>query len=230
MSTIDLPCLLNNLPITTLTGVGPIVQQKLTQLNIKNIIDLLFHLPLRYQNKSKIYNIANADINQEILVRGHIINVYQTKTKTQKSQYTCTIKDHTGILNLIFFNLTSFQRNTLKKNSYIHAFGEIKQWGLHYSMMHPEFTASSPSSETVGPSQSAGNAVRMNVRGPLPNLSAVDLDLAVAGMVELHDVAVTQHRGVLRRVIELLDDIRRHLLLSKNRSPMRTRVFLETFL
>ena len=48
-------------PVNTLTGVGDKVQSKLNSLNIYTIGDLLFHLPLRYENHTK-YLMRNQQI------------------------------------------------------------------------------------------------------------------------------------------------------------------------
>ena len=50
--------LLNAVPLTTLTGVGAAISDKLGKLGIHNLQDLLFHLPIRYEDRTRITPIA----------------------------------------------------------------------------------------------------------------------------------------------------------------------------
>lgn len=41
-------------PVTSLKGVGEALAQKLARLRLESVADLLFHLPLRYQDRTRI--------------------------------------------------------------------------------------------------------------------------------------------------------------------------------
>ena len=43
-----------HLPVDSLAGVGPRVATQLARLSIESIGDLLWHLPLRYENRGQI--------------------------------------------------------------------------------------------------------------------------------------------------------------------------------
>ena len=51
---------LESLPLTRLKGVGPSLERKFSRLGIRNIEDLLFHLPLRYEDRTHITAIRHA--------------------------------------------------------------------------------------------------------------------------------------------------------------------------
>ena len=46
--------LLDGVPLTALSGVGAAVSAKLSRIGINNVQDLLFHLPLRYEDRTRI--------------------------------------------------------------------------------------------------------------------------------------------------------------------------------
>lgn len=53
------PRFLDAVPLTTLSGVGAAVAEKLSRLGIYNLQDLLFHLPSRYEDRTRITPISD---------------------------------------------------------------------------------------------------------------------------------------------------------------------------
>ena len=54
-------------------GVGPKIETQLNSLNIFTIEDLIFHLPIRYENKTQLNEIKDLDQNQNAHVEGEIV-------------------------------------------------------------------------------------------------------------------------------------------------------------
>lgn len=50
--------MLSAVPLTSLSGVGAKVAEKLAKVGLHSVQDLLFHLPLRYEDRTRIYPIA----------------------------------------------------------------------------------------------------------------------------------------------------------------------------
>ena len=61
-------------PITQLHGVGPQLAQTLAKLGLHRPIDLLLHLPFRYQDRSQVRPIAGLNVGDEALISGQIIS------------------------------------------------------------------------------------------------------------------------------------------------------------
>ena len=55
-------------PLTNLKGVGPKTSSALSNMGIESIIDSVFHLPSRYEDRTTITSIGNARINQSVIL------------------------------------------------------------------------------------------------------------------------------------------------------------------
>nr|WP_308873009.1 ATP-dependent DNA helicase RecG [Thiothrix subterranea] len=123
-------------PVTALRGVGDAVAEKLVRLGILRVADLLFHLPLRYQDRTRIYPIASLKVGQEVLVEGEI--EYAEVVQRGRTMLLCYLNDGSGTLILRFFHFTSAQKYSLRKGVLLRCFGEVRQSGMKLEMAHPE--------------------------------------------------------------------------------------------
>lgn len=124
--------------VMALKGVGEKVAQKLEKLGIEQIQDLLFHLPLRYQDRTRLVPMGSLRLQQEVLVEG-IITVSQIKFGRRRS-LLCHIEDGTGSLVLRFFHFSNTQLNQLAKGTRVRCFGEIRNGPSSFEIVHPEYT------------------------------------------------------------------------------------------
>ena len=121
----------------TLTGVGPSLSNKLAKCKINTILDLIFHLPFRYQNRTKITAIKNLSPNIWSVISGTVCKV-EVKTG-KRMMLDCYVEDSTGIIKLRFFNFHRNQVAILKTSPLIRAFGEVKLFANQFEMVHPEY-------------------------------------------------------------------------------------------
>jgi ATP-dependent DNA helicase RecG len=131
-----MPSLLQQ-PVSTLKGVGPKMQEKLQKLNIEFVKDLLFHLPTRYQDRTRIYPLNEIRVGQNILVEGEITGcevIFRSRR-----MLLCHINDGTAILTLRFFHFAYAQQQSFKAGTHIRCFGEIRNGSYNYEMVHPEY-------------------------------------------------------------------------------------------
>lgn len=123
-------------PVTTLRGVGDALAEKLARLGIVRVADLLFHLPMRYQDRTRIYPIASLKVGQEVLVEGEIDST--EVVNRGRTMLLCHLNDGSGILTLRFFHFTAAQKHSLRKGVLLRCFGEVRQAGFKLEMAHPE--------------------------------------------------------------------------------------------
>ncbi len=121
----------------TLTGIGPTLAAKLLQCGIHTVQDLLFHLPFRYQDRTRITPIQDLRANDWCVVVGRVC-----KTEIKQGKRTmlyCYVEDKTGILTLRFFNFNKQQVKQLNDSKLIRAFGEVREFANKLEMIHPEY-------------------------------------------------------------------------------------------
>ena len=66
---------LHEVPLTTLKGVGDAAAKKLERIGIHNLQDLLFHLPIRYQDRTRITPIGSLQFGLDAVFEGHVLSV-----------------------------------------------------------------------------------------------------------------------------------------------------------
>jgi ATP-dependent DNA helicase RecG len=127
----------DNVAVTALRGVGPRIADRLAALGIDSIQDLLFHLPLRYQDRTRLDVIGGLRPGQEAVVSGEI-QATQVSFGRRRS-LLCVIHDGTGSLTLRFFYFSQSQQKRLTRGERIMCFGEARRGPKGLEMVHPEY-------------------------------------------------------------------------------------------
>ncbi|MCW8471302.1 ATP-dependent DNA helicase RecG [Fluoribacter gormanii] len=121
----------------SLSGIGPMLATKLAKCGIHSVRDLLFHLPYRYQDRTRVTPIQDLRANDWCVIAGRVC---KTEIKTGKrAMLHCYVEDKTGIIKLQFFHFNKNQINNLKNSTMIHAFGEVREFNNILTMTHPEY-------------------------------------------------------------------------------------------
>ena len=123
---------LKNLP-----GITPKAIELLGKLNINNIYDLLFHLPIRYNDRTVITNISGITCNTDLQVIGQ---VYGAKVVFgRRRMMTAKLLDKTGEITLRFFHFNKRQLQGLADGKRVLCFGEPRRMGNRIEMIHPQY-------------------------------------------------------------------------------------------
>ncbi len=125
-------------PIISINGLGPKAQEKLNNIGIYNLEHLLFHLPLRYQNKTKFTSLDDAQVGTEILVQLTIDRLEEVATRQR--QLLCYLSDENNrTLLLRFFHFNQYHKQQLVRGDIIQCFGEVKIGRDGLEIHHPEY-------------------------------------------------------------------------------------------
>lgn len=130
--------------VTTLKGVGPAVAEKLTRLDIHNIQDVLFHLPLRYEDRTRIVSIGSLHPGQQAVIEG-VIEHSEVKYGGRRVRgrsgrsLLCYLSDGTGGILLRFFHFNASQQANLEAGVRIRCFGEVRAGARELEIAHPEY-------------------------------------------------------------------------------------------
>ncbi|NAZ91721.1 MULTISPECIES: ATP-dependent DNA helicase RecG [Vibrio] len=134
--------LLSAIPLNSLSGVGAKVAEKLEKVGLNNVQDLLFHLPLRYEDRTRIYPIVKLHAGLWAAVQGKVMHVDTIFGK--RKMLTVKISDGNGTITLRFFNFTAGMKNNFAEGKQVHAYGEIKRGNMGLEIVHPDYKFFAP--------------------------------------------------------------------------------------
>ena len=124
-------------PITRLRGIGPQLADRLARLGIHTLSDLLFHLPLRYEDRSRITPIGALRGGVPAVVDGRV-ELTETVFRRRRTLLV-RISDGTGALILRFFYFNLAQANALARGARLRCYGEARPGAVTLEMIHPEY-------------------------------------------------------------------------------------------
>ncbi|MGK0440636.1 MAG: ATP-dependent DNA helicase RecG [Pseudohongiellaceae bacterium] len=137
MSTAVVIKTLDSLPVTHLKGVGPAMAEKLAKLSINTVQDVLFHLPLRYQDRTRITAIGALQAGYDAVIDAEVklADIVFGKRRS----LACRIQDDTGTVTLRFYHFSAAQKNNLTPGTKIRCYGEVRRGSSGFELYHPEY-------------------------------------------------------------------------------------------
>jgi len=194
-------------PLSALKGVGPKMEQKYQRLGLHTVQDVLFHLPFRYQDRTRVVPIGEARSGQSVVIEGKV-ELAEAVFRGRRNLLV-RISDGTGFLTLRFFHFSSAQQANFKRGRGVRCFGEVRAGKNGPELIHPEYdfievdeggvedylTAVYPTTEGVH-QLSIRKLVQQAVERFLPQVDELlpDEVLQALQMNELRDALRTVHR------------------------------------
>ena len=147
----DSTATLDQTPITTLRGIGSRVAERFEKLGITTVQDLLFHLPARYEDRTRLVPLGALQPGNEVLIQAQ---VELTEVRFGKRRMLLSrIADGTGSLTLRFFHFSTAQQQSLARGVTLRCYGEVRRAGPGLEMVHPEYSIiSDPENDLIKPS------------------------------------------------------------------------------
>jgi ATP-dependent DNA helicase RecG len=130
-------------PVTVLRGVGESLAARLRALGVETTQDLLFLLPLRYEDRTRIVPLGELRPGQRAAVEGEVL-LTEVAFRGRR-QMLCKIADGSGFLTLRFFHFTAQQQQGLARGVRIRCFGEVRRGAKGLEIVHPEYRRVDPS-------------------------------------------------------------------------------------
>lgn len=127
---------MNTLKNNPLSCINQQLQQKLVKLGIRNELDLILHLPLRYEDETRLYTIQDIPEGKAVQIEGVVVHC-EIITRPRQ-QLLCQIKDSSGILSLRFLNFYPNQVKAYTAGTRVRAFGEVRTGFFGLEMIHPK--------------------------------------------------------------------------------------------
>jgi ATP-dependent DNA helicase RecG len=127
-------------PVTSLDklrGVGPRLLQTLQQLGIGSLSDLLFHLPFRYEDRTRIVPIGSLCPGMQALVEGEV--EHAAVVRGRRPMLVVVLADGSGRITLRFFHFRSAQQHQLCRGTRLRCYGEARGGFRGMEMVHPAY-------------------------------------------------------------------------------------------
>jgi ATP-dependent DNA helicase RecG len=223
-------------PVTVLRGVGDTLAARLRALGVQTTEDLLFLLPLRYEDRTRVVPLGELRPGQRAAVEGEVL--LTDIVFRGRRQMLCKITDGSGFLTLRFFYFTAQQQNGLTRGARVRCFGEARRGPNGLEIVHPEYRKLDPNAppapnEHLTPIYPATEGV---TQGRLRMLVGMALDQTAAGDIEdwlppsvLADSHLPSLRDALLYVHRPPADAPVELLIS-GRHPAQRRLAFEELL
>ncbi len=128
---------LSSLPITRLKGVGPAAAEKLAKLGLHSLEDLLFHLPFRYEDRTRITPIGSLRPETGVVIEGEVMAA--DVVFGRRRSLLCKVADGTGMVTLRFYHFSAAQKNNLERGRTIRVYGEPRPGAAGLEFYHPEY-------------------------------------------------------------------------------------------
>ena len=128
---------LDQIQLTRLKGIGPSLEKKFALLKIYNVQDLLFHLPRRYEDRTKVTYINEIKLGDQTMLRGEIVS--SSIQFGRRRSLNCIMHDGTGFISLRFFHFSAAQKKTLATGKLVQCYGEVRRGKSGFEIYHPEY-------------------------------------------------------------------------------------------
>ncbi|SFI08131.1 ATP-dependent DNA helicase RecG [Pseudomonas guineae] len=129
--------------VTALKGVGAALAEKLGKVGLETLQDVLFHLPLRYQDRTRIVPIGALRPGQDAVVEGIVAGA--DVVMGRRRSLLVRLQDGSGTLSLRFYHFSQAQKEGLKRGTQVRCYGEVRPGSSGLEIYHPEYRALSGS-------------------------------------------------------------------------------------
>ena len=125
-------------PVTTLKGVGPALERALQRLGVGRVQDLWFHLPLRYEDRTRITPIRELAIGRPALVEG-VVEAVESGFRYRAQLKVAIGDDSASTLLLRFFHFRKAQADQLRPGTRLRCYGDVRMGAQGPEMVHPQY-------------------------------------------------------------------------------------------
>jgi ATP-dependent DNA helicase RecG len=128
---------LDQRPVASLRGVGPALAATLGRLGLHTVQDLLFHLPSRYEDRTRVVPIGTLRPGDRAVIEGEV-QLAEVVFRRRRA-LLCRIADGSGSLTLRFFHFSAAQQDGLARGTRLRCFGEVRPGPGGLEIVHPEY-------------------------------------------------------------------------------------------
>ena len=124
-------------PVTALRGVGDALAKVLARLGVVQVQDLLFLLPQRYEDRTRVVPLGELLPGASAVIEGEV-QLAEVAFRRRR-QLLVRLSDGSGFLTLRFFHFSAQQQAALTRGSRLRCFGEVRRGPIGLEIVHPEY-------------------------------------------------------------------------------------------
>jgi len=205
-------------PVATLPGIGPALADTLRKLGIERVQDLWFHLPLRYEDRTRITAIRDLVAGEPAQVEG-VVEAVQAGFRPRPQLRVAMTDASRETLVLRFFHFRRQQTQQFAPGVRLRCYGAVRHGQHGLEMVHPQYrvlhgesaveatlTPIYPVTEGLGQQRLRGVIEKALSR--LPDETALELVpadlLEPLGLMPLRDALLAVHRPAPDADVETL--------------------------
>jgi ATP-dependent DNA helicase RecG len=139
-------------PLTRLQGIGPKSAEALAAEGVDTVLDLLFHLPRRYEDRTRITSLdSGLEPGMWALLRGRLVGVRQRRIRGRRLIVDGFVDDGRGNLAVVWFNQRWINKR-LADEPELYLFGQVREKrGGGLQLVNPEIEEVGDEAERVVP-------------------------------------------------------------------------------
>jgi len=159
-------------PLTSLKGVGPKRAGLLAQKGLHTVLDLLFYIPFRYEDRTRISPIKHAEEGLPVLVKGSVVSGGEEQFyPSRKRLFKILIQDMESRLELLWFQYKKpHLAHYATPGKELLAFGRVQNHRGRRQMVHPDITLADAHGHETGDEGMGFYPVYPFIQGISPNL------------------------------------------------------------
>lgn len=124
-------------PLLELKGVGPRLAEALASINLHQVSDLWYHLPLRYEDRSRVTPLSALRPGQSSVV---VARVERSDLRFgRRRSLVVSITDGSGRMLMRLFHFSKSQMQSFTPGQWLQAFGEVRPGPKGLEMVHPQY-------------------------------------------------------------------------------------------
>ena len=120
-----------------ISGIAEDVAAKLVKLGVRSWFDLVLHLPLRYEDETRIIPLRDAQSGRSVQIEARVIDA-EIRYRP-KRQLVVRVEDHGADLLLRFLNFYPSQVKQFAPGKRVRLFGEVRPGFFGDEMVHPRY-------------------------------------------------------------------------------------------
>jgi len=128
---------LQNTPVTAVKSVGASLAKTLSKLGLTSVQDVLFHLPIRYMDRTRVVPISQLQPHTSVVIQGDVID--SQIVMGRRRSMIVTLNDGSGTTRLRFFHFNAAQKTKFTKGNTIRCCGEPRLAASGLEFYHPEY-------------------------------------------------------------------------------------------